>query len=59
MSMGMAHWTSRKRANTVLPRMAPSLAATRVTAIAVDLRWVGNNSTPEAEINMLKHLSRL
>ena len=47
MRMGMAHWTSRKRANTVLPRMAPSLAATRVTAIAVDLRCVGNNSTPK------------
>ena len=47
MRMGIAHWSSRKSANTVLPRMAPSLAATSVTAIAVDLRWVGNSSTPE------------
>ena len=46
MSMGTAHWTSRNRANTRLPIMAPNLADTRVTAIAVDLRWVGKTSTP-------------
>ena len=47
MMMGTAHCTSRNSPNTVLPRIAPSRAATSVTAIAVDLRCVGNSSTPE------------
>ena len=38
MMMGTAHCTSRNSPNTVLPRIAPSRAATSVTAIAVDLR---------------------
>ena len=46
MSMGTAHWISRNRANTRFPIIAPNLADTRVTAIAVDLRWVGKTSTP-------------
>ena len=33
--------------------MAPNLAATSVTAMAVDLRWVGNSSTPR-QSNELK-----
>ena len=36
--MGMAQLTSRAKPKTMLPRMAPSRAGTRVTAIAVDLK---------------------
>ena len=53
MRMGTAHWTSRNRANTRLPIMAPNLADTKVTAIAVDLRWVGKTSTPEKYLYMV------
>ena len=35
--MGVAQWDSTRYPNTRLPTMAPILAATRVTAIAVDL----------------------
>ena len=36
--------------------MAPSLAATSVTAIAVDLRWVGKTSTPDQIKVNLHHM---
>ena len=44
--MGMAQLMPNSWPNISLPQMAPSLAATKVMAIAVDLRWVGKTSTP-------------
>ena len=46
MMMGMAQLMPNSWPNISLPQMAPSLAATKVMAIAVDLRWVGKTSTP-------------
>ena len=44
--MGMAQLMPSSCPNISFPPMAPSLAATSVTDIAVDLRWVGETSTP-------------
>ena len=46
MRIGTAQWDSTKYPKTKLPKIAPSLAATSVRAMAVDLREVGNSSIP-------------
>ena len=51
MMMGIAQLIPNNWPNISFPQIAPSLAATRVIAMAVDLRWVGKTSTPDHVIH--------
>ena len=54
MMIGIAQLMPRSWPKISLPQIAPSLAATRVTAIAVDRRWVGNTSTPRISSSIMR-----
>jgi len=45
--IGTAHDNSMKYPKTTLPKIAPSLATAKVTAMAVDLTFVGKSSIPK------------